>query len=233
MLSKEHKLLLAQLVYNDRHIIIGELGPNLSKADKQEKWNEIFLKLNAMRANLPDFKTLRDVEWSNMRRAVERKLATIKENENKTEDEKVNVRPFTALEEIILDILGKGNGTTERYQFDFSESGPIFDPAQLARIKFEDDDDEEYIDDNDDSNVMLDSYGGGGIMTRKRRSKMSSANRWSVSGDSELNDLRRKKLRLECSKLELEIERIPLECAKLELQIQLLQRDLLSGTNNI
>jgi hypothetical protein len=39
-----------------RHIIIGELGPNLSKADKQEKWNEIFLKLNAMRANLPDFK---------------------------------------------------------------------------------------------------------------------------------------------------------------------------------
>jgi hypothetical protein len=27
-----------------------------------------------------------------MRRAVERKLATIKENENKTEDEKVNVR---------------------------------------------------------------------------------------------------------------------------------------------
>jgi hypothetical protein len=54
-----------------------------------------------------------------------------------------------------------------------------------------------------------------------------------VSGDSELNDLRRKKLRLECSKLELEIERIPLECAKLELQIQLLQRDLLSGTNNI
>ena len=55
----------------------------------------------------------------------------------------------------------------------------------------------------------------------------------SSSGDSELLELRRKKLQLECSKLELEIERIPLECAKLELQIQLLQRDILSGHNNI
>jgi hypothetical protein len=54
-----------------------------------------------------------------------------------------------------------------------------------------------------------------------------------VSGDQELYELRRKKLRLECSKLELEIERIPLECAKLELQIQLLQRELMSGHNNI
>ena len=54
-----------------------------------------------------------------------------------------------------------------------------------------------------------------------------------AGGDQELNELRRKKLRLECTKLELEIERIPLECAKLELQIQLLQRDLMSGQNNI
>ena len=55
----------------------------------------------------------------------------------------------------------------------------------------------------------------------------------SGSGDHELYELRRKKLRLECSKLELEIERLPLECAKLELQIQQLQRDLLANHNNI
>ncbi len=55
----------------------------------------------------------------------------------------------------------------------------------------------------------------------------------SGSVDHELYELRRKKLRLECSKLELEIERLPLECAKLELQIQQLQRDLLAGHNNI
>jgi len=51
--------------------------------------------------------------------------------------------------------------------------------------------------------------------------------------DHELNELRRKKLRLECAKLELEVERLPLECAKLELQIQQLQRELLAGHNNI
>ncbi len=51
--------------------------------------------------------------------------------------------------------------------------------------------------------------------------------------DHELNELRRKKLRLECSKLELEVERLPLECAKLELEIQQLQRELLAGHNNI
>lgn len=46
---------------------------------------------------------------------------------------------------------------------------------------------------------------------------------------AELGELRKKKLRLECTKLELEIEKLPLECAKLELEIQKLQRDLLSG----
>ena len=40
-------------------------------------------------------------------------------------------------------------------------------------------------------------------------------------------ELRRKKLHLECAKLELELEKIPLECAKLELEIQTLQRNLL------
>jgi len=43
---------------------------------------------------------------------------------------------------------------------------------------------------------------------------------------AELNELRRKKLRLECAKLELELEKIPLECAKLELEIQHLQKTL-------
>ena len=41
-----------------------------------------------------------------------------------------------------------------------------------------------------------------------------------------MNELRRKKLRLECMKLELEIEKLPLECAKLELEIQQLQKNL-------
>ena len=55
----------------------------------------------------------------------------------------------------------------------------------------------------------------------------------SAGSDAELYELRRKKLRLECTKLEIEVERLPLECAKLELQIQQLQRELLSNHNTM
>lgn len=56
MLSKELKIFLAQLIFNERHILFGDCGPNLSKVEKQEKWVEIFIKLNAMGANIPDYK---------------------------------------------------------------------------------------------------------------------------------------------------------------------------------
>ena len=52
------------------------------------------------------------------------------------------------------------------------------------------------------------------------------------SGSLDLLELRKKKLRLECTKLELEVEKIPLECAKLELEIQKLQRDLQAGNHH-
>lgn len=42
----------------------------------------------------------------------------------------------------------------------------------------------------------------------------------------EVSALAKKKIQLECRKLEMQMEQIPLECAKLELEIQQLQRDL-------
>jgi hypothetical protein len=56
MLTKEQKILLAQMIYNERDLLFGECGPNLSKVEKQEKWIEIFIKLNSMGANIPDYK---------------------------------------------------------------------------------------------------------------------------------------------------------------------------------
>ncbi len=56
MLSKEHKILLAQMIFNERQVLFGDCGPNLSKVEKQEKWVEIFIKLNSMGANIPDYK---------------------------------------------------------------------------------------------------------------------------------------------------------------------------------
>jgi hypothetical protein len=43
-------------MFNERDLLFGECGPNLSKVEKQEKWIEIFIKLNAMGANIPDYK---------------------------------------------------------------------------------------------------------------------------------------------------------------------------------
>jgi hypothetical protein len=56
MLLKDQKVVLAQMIFNDRELLFGENGPNVSKVEKQEKWIEIFIKLNAMGANIPDYK---------------------------------------------------------------------------------------------------------------------------------------------------------------------------------
>ena len=75
-----------------------------------------------------------------------------KENEMKTDDERTNMRPLTALDEIVLDILGKGNGTTQKNEIEIPENASFLDPAFMARIKYEEDDDDENLgDDNDDS----------------------------------------------------------------------------------
>jgi hypothetical protein len=87
-----------------------------------------------------------------MRRAAEKKMLTLKENETKPDDEKISMRPLTALDEIVLDILGKGNGTTQKSDIEIPENASFIDPAFMARIKYEDDDDDEnLVDDNDDS----------------------------------------------------------------------------------
>ncbi len=69
----------------------------------------------------------------------------------KTDDERTNMRPLTALDEIVLDILGKGNGTTQKSEIEIPENASFLDPAFMARIKYEEDDEDENLDDNDDS----------------------------------------------------------------------------------
>ena len=67
-----------------------------------------------------------------------------------------------------------------------------------------------------------------GVKQKKRGRKKRVFPTFNMGGTGpvEMNELRRKKLRLECMKLELEIEKLPLECAKLELEIQQLQKNL-------
>ena len=48
-------------------------------------------------------------------------LASVKANEGKSQEEQVPIRPFTQTEEIVLDILGKGSGTTQKTEVDLSD----------------------------------------------------------------------------------------------------------------
>ena len=112
MLTFEQKALMAQMIFNEKEILFGEFGADLTKVEKQEKWMEILVKLNSIGGNVNDYKTLRDNEWSNMKRATEKKVQTLASNEDKSEDQKINCKPLSPIDEIVLDILGKGRGLT-------------------------------------------------------------------------------------------------------------------------
>ena len=65
--------------------------------------------MNLFSRKMSFLQVLRDNEWSNQRRATEKKVATLKANETKPEEERVQCKPLSQLDEIVLDILGKGN----------------------------------------------------------------------------------------------------------------------------
>jgi len=56
MLNRDQKKVLAQLLFNDKETLFGDVGTNTSKADKQKKWIEIFIRMNSFGANFPDYK---------------------------------------------------------------------------------------------------------------------------------------------------------------------------------
>ena len=56
MLTHEQKMLMAQMIFNEKSVLFGDFGPDLTKVEKQEKWMEIVVKLNGMGANIQDYK---------------------------------------------------------------------------------------------------------------------------------------------------------------------------------
>ena len=60
-------------------------------------------------------------------------LASVKANEGKSQEEQVPIRPFTQTEEIVLDILGKGSGTTQKTEVDLSDF-PVQGTVRVRRI---------------------------------------------------------------------------------------------------
>jgi len=241
MLSREHKLLFARLLFNARDLLFNNeeateesstLGQT-KKGDRAAKWFEILSQLNSVGADVSDYKNLRDVEWSNLRRAVERKLAAIKANQSKPPDNQQQVKPFTQAEEIVADILGKGSGNTQVVAIDISDYDSLTSAtvastdAGVFKVGYDDDDDDMAGEDLDGGEPAAKKSAAG---TTGKSGKKRPILNGGLGSQAELNELRRKKLRLECAKLELELEKIPLECAKLELEIQHLQRTLPTAT---
>ena len=56
MLTTDQKMLMAQMIFNEKEILFGEFGADLTKVEKQEKWIEILVKLNSIGANIHDYK---------------------------------------------------------------------------------------------------------------------------------------------------------------------------------
>ena len=78
MLTREQKLLFARLIFNAKEILFADsANSEVTKPEKASKWFEILMQLNSVGANIPDYKTIRDQEWSNMRRAVEKKVGEL------------------------------------------------------------------------------------------------------------------------------------------------------------
>lgn len=59
MLTYDQKILMAQMIFNEKVILFSDFGPNLTKVEKQEKWMEIVVKLNSIGANIQDYKVSR------------------------------------------------------------------------------------------------------------------------------------------------------------------------------
>ena len=73
MLSKFQKLLLAQLVRDNKSVVLAPFSSTVTKKAKQEAWESILRQLNGVGANVDNIKTLRDVIWANIRRGTIKK----------------------------------------------------------------------------------------------------------------------------------------------------------------
>ena len=61
MLSKQQKLPLAQLVKEQKLIVLAPFSSTVTKKVKQEAWEKIHRQLNSIGANIDSTKTLQDV----------------------------------------------------------------------------------------------------------------------------------------------------------------------------
>lgn len=104
MLSLEHKLLLANLVLENREVVMGRFSAFLTKTKKQKTWDDIAEKMRDAGADFKDVKDLRDGQWAGIQRGTKAKL----DRSRKTGQGKVT--ELNELDELVLQILGPDSG---------------------------------------------------------------------------------------------------------------------------
>ena len=115
MLSKQQKLLLAQLVRDHKMIVLAPFSSKVTKKAKQEAWETIRTQLNGVGANIDSAKTLRDVLWANIRRSTLKKVTESKKTCSGGSGE------LTDLDETVLDILGRESANIEPVKVEDSD----------------------------------------------------------------------------------------------------------------
>ena len=78
MLSKQQKLVLAQLVRDHKMIVLAPFSSTVTKKAKQEAWEKIRTQLNGVGVNIDSAKPPRDVLWANIRRGTLKKVSDSK-----------------------------------------------------------------------------------------------------------------------------------------------------------
>ena len=115
MLSKQQELLLAQLVRDNKVIVLAPFSSKVTKKAKQEAWETIRTQLNGVGANIDGAKTLRDVLWANIRRSTLKKVTESKKTGSGGRGE------LTELDEPVLDILGRETANIEPLKVENSD----------------------------------------------------------------------------------------------------------------
>ena len=115
LLSKSQKLLLAQLVRENKTIVLAPFWSTVTKKAKQQAWGNILIQINGVGANVDSIKTLRDVIWANICRSTIKKVSESKKTGAGGSGQ------LSELDETVLDILGRESGNLEPVKVENSE----------------------------------------------------------------------------------------------------------------
>ena len=100
MLTNHQKLKLVELVYANKSVLFGKLRPGIDCKKHDEIWKNIHRELLALGAVVTDHKTLKRIDFDNLKRATIKKYV----KSLKTGSQSFT---FTKAEEIILDNVGR------------------------------------------------------------------------------------------------------------------------------